>query len=352
MNNVQLKKIPFPQKSVLLEHLQQYLPKVMHLEKDSTITSFEIRRLKYTRIDSLPQTYLLELEIKGMDDSFESKKIVLKHLNPKDLIYSGFALKLKDFSMIKSIQIPRMIYMDFDLGYVLKEFKPGKDVGYLLDQIIDQGYIKNWQKKVFEKIGEGLAEIHTKLNIIHCDPILVNWIYNTENDDVSLIDWEWAGRGDPAWDFSRLIYDIGRHVSRQKYRLGFKRINELYDIFDTVCLTLINGYTKISENRQIIRKSANYWMHYSFSVSAEFHEIIFRYCDLPQPREFIFLKRLPNSIFSSMIKKDPSFLRTLFRIFTKISSLVLLVSSKRKRKDISRTFKRLTQMFKREIRKM
>ncbi|MBN1618451.1 phosphotransferase [Candidatus Dojkabacteria bacterium] len=321
----------------------------MPLSKDSTITSYEIIRLKYGGLSSLPQTYLLKLEIKGVDGSCESKKIVLKHLNPNDLINNS-TLELKDFSRVQSIKVPRTIYADFDLGYIFREFKPGKEVAHLLDQILYQGYIKNWQKKVFKRIGQGLAEIHTKLNIIHCDPLLFNWIYDAEKDELSLIDWEWLGEGDPAWDLSRIIYDVGRHVSRQKYRSGSKRINELYHIFNAVYLEVINGYAEISKNKEIIRKSANYWMHYSFSVTAEIHEIIFRSCDLPLPRGFTFLRRLPDSIFSKMLKEDSSFFRRLFRIFTKLSSLVLLVSSKRGRKDVSRTFKRLTKMFKREIR--
>ena len=352
MDDVQLKKIPFNQKSVLLEHLLEHLPKIMPLNKGSTILSYEIQRLKYAGIDSFPQTYLLGLEIKGMDGSCECKKFVLKHLNPKDLIYNKNTFKSEVFSLIQLIQIPRIIYTDFDLGYVLKEFKPGIDLAYLLEEILDQGYLKNWHKKVFKKLGQGLAEIHTKLNIIHSDPKLVNWIYNVEKDELSLIDWEWAGGGDRAWDLSLLIYDVGRHVSQQKYRLDFKSLNASYDIFDAICLAIISGYAEISKNREIIRKSANYWMHYFFSVPAEFHEIIFRYCDLALPRGFMLLRRLSDSIFSTMKKEDQTFLRRFFRIFTKLSSLVLLVSSKRKRKDVSRTLKRLTQMFKREIRNM
>jgi len=353
VNDIQIKEIPFFQKSVIIEDLQQRLSEIMPFDKDSIVTLYKIQRLKYTGIDSLPQIYLIELEIKEVDGSYTFKKFVLKHLNSKNLVSGNVArLELNDLSMIQSVQIPRLIYSNFDLGYELHEFKPGTDVAYLLDQILDHGYIKNWQKKVFANIGQGLAEIHTKLNIIHCDPIIVNWIYNKEKNELSLIDWEWVGGGDPAWDLSRLIYDIARHVSRKKYSLGFKRKNEICDIFDAVCLAIINGYAEVTKNKEIIRKCANYWMHYSFSVTPELHEIIFRYCDLPPPRGFMFLRILPAAIFSNMIKEDLTFLRKLFRIFTKLSSLVLLVASKRKGKDIFRTLKRLTQMFKREIRNM
>jgi len=352
MENNQPKQTPFSQKSVLLQHFQQHISKTMPLDKDSTIMLYEIQRLDHTaRAHSLPQTYLLELIITEADGSYEFKKIVLKRLTPKTLISGNVKLQSKDFSMIQSVQIPRIIHSDFDSGYVLKEFIHGKEVAYLLGQIVDQGYIKNWQKKVFEKIGQGIAEIHTKLKIIHSDPILINWIYTTKTDNLSLIDWEWAGRGDPAYDLSRLIYDIGRHVSQLKYCLGLKKTNEIYDVFNAICLAIINGYTNSSKNREIIRKSASFWIHYSFSVTARIHEIIFQCCGFPIPKTFMFLRRLPDSFLSYMIKKDQTTIRKILGIFTRLISLTLLVSGKRNRKEISHKFKKLTQMFRREMKK-
>jgi tRNA A-37 threonylcarbamoyl transferase component Bud32 len=352
MKNIQPNQIPFLQKSVLLKHFHQYISKNMPLDNDSKITLCDIQRLDYSGTNSPAQSYLLKLIITRVDGSSECKKIVLKCLNQNFPIKGYDELQSKDFSMIQSVQIPKIIQIDVVSGYVLTEFLSGKEITHLLDEIINQGYIKNWQKKIFERIGQALAEIHIKLKIIHSDSRLVNWIYNSETDKISLIDWEWAGRGDPAWDLSRLIYDVGRRVSRLESPLGLKRTNEIYDIFDAIFLAIINGYAASSKNREIVRKSASFWIHHSFSVTTGMHEIIFHHCGFPLPKAFIFLRGLPDSILSNMMKEDQTFIRKIFRIFTQLSSLILLVSGKRKRKDISRAFKRLTQMFAREIKHM
>lgn len=352
MEKIKAKQTPSSLQEDLISHFQLYVSKNMPLKKGSKIKLYDAHRLDYSKTDSLAQSYLLKLIISNMDDSPQFKRIVLKRLHQDFPILGYSSLKSKNFSDIQSVQIPEIIHIDTGLGYVLTEFLSGKEITYLFDQIFDQGHIKPWQKKIFERIGEGLAEIHLKLKIIHSDSRLVNWIYAPETGEISLIDWEWAGQGDPAWDLSRLIYSAARRASRLKYNSSFEKSEEIYDIFNGICSSIIDGYIILSENEEIIKKTASYWMHHSFSVTAEIHEIIFRCCGFAKPKEFIFLKKIPDPIISKMINEDSTFIKKIFRISTKLGSLILLVSSKRKAEDVSHTFRRLKQMFAREIKHM
>jgi tRNA A-37 threonylcarbamoyl transferase component Bud32 len=352
MTKLKAKQISFSQKSDMFRHFQKYVIENMQYDEDSTIKLCEIQRLDDSGIKSPTQSYLLKLKIEKADRSCEFRKIVLKRLNPKTLKYGIATLLSKDFSIIRSVQIPRIIHANSDSGYVLKEFVPGIEVTFFLCQIVDQGYINKQQKKVFKKMGQGLAEIHTRLEIIHNDPTLVNWIYFKEKDNVFLIDWEWGGRGDPAWDLSRLIYDIGRFVSQLTHNSSLKRTDEIYAILNDISLAITNGYANSSKKkREIVRKSASYWIHYSFSVKPEIHDIIFQSCGFPPPPAFVFFRKLLDALHLSRLKKEQTIIRKIFRLFTRLISVTLLVGGKRKRGERIHEFKKLTKLFVRKMKK-
>ncbi|MGD9130320.1 MAG: hypothetical protein PVH73_01940 [Candidatus Bathyarchaeota archaeon] len=352
MTELQTNQTPFSQKLATFQYFQNYVSENMRQDKDSTVKLCEIQRLGDSGIKSPTQSYLLKLKIEKADRSCEFEEIVFKCSNPKILQYGITLLQSKDFSTIKSIQIPRIIHANYDLGYVLKQFAPGMEITFFLGQIFEQGYINNQQKKVFKKMGKGLAEIHTRLKIVHNDATLVNWIYFKEKGNVSLIDWEWGGRGDPAWDLSRLIYDLGRFVSQFTHGLSLKRTDEIYDIFTGITSAITNGYANSSKKkRKIVRKLASYWIHYSFSVKPEIHEIIFQCCDIPLPQKFIVFRRLLHAIHFYRLKKDQTIMRKIFGIFARFVSVTMLVSGKRKRSEKLHEFTKLTKLFARELKK-
>jgi len=345
------KQIHFPQKSVLLRYFQQYISRTIHTDKNSNVTVYDIQRL--TRDGkSLPnQSYLLELISEWVDGSYEFKKLVVKHLGSNIGFYPNIKLHLKHFFKIRSVRIPKFIHIDLESGYVFREFISGTNVANILRQIILQKRIKNWQKRLLEKIGQGLAEIHLKLKMIHGDPRIVNWICEEGREKIFLIDWEWAGKGDPAWDLSRLIYDVGREVSQLIYELGLDTEDGIFDLCDTIFSTITTGYAKSYDDREIIRQSAGYWIHHAFSVIPKIQEKIFQHCRIPLPRGFRFLRYLPPPIFSTAIMKKQSIAKRFMKAYARIFSIFLLLRGKRNRKHGSGEFKKLALMFAREMRR-
>jgi hypothetical protein len=267
--------------------------------------------------------------LKRTDGSSEFKKIVAKPLSSNHELYENLRLHEKHFLKIRAVRVPRIIHVDLKSGYVFKEFIAGTNVETILHQIILQKRIKNWQKRLFEEIGEGLAEINLKLKLVHGDARTANWIYGERRENLSLIDWECAGKSDPAWDLSSLIYSVGRRVSYSMYDLGLERQDGITDLFDAICLAIITGYAKVDGDKEIIRQSAGYWVHHTFSVIPEIHEKIFQHCCIPLPSGFRFLRWLPASILSTTIMKKQSVAKLLMKISTRICSIILLILVKR-----------------------
>lgn len=323
------KQVHSPQKTVLLRYFQRNVSRIMNRDKDSNVTVYNIHQSASNGISSPDQSYLLELILKRADGSLEFKKIVAKPLGSNHELYVNLKLHEKHFLKIRSVRIPKIIHVDLESGYVFKEFITGTNVENILHQIILQKRIKNWQKRLFEEIGQGLSEINLKLKIVHGDPRTANWIYEEGKEKLSLIDWECAGKSDPAWDLSSLIYDVGRRVSYLIYDLGLERQDGITDLFDAICLAIITGYAKVDGDKEIIRQSAGYWVHHAFSVIPEIHEKIFQHCRIPLPSGFRVLRWLPAPILSTTIMKKQSVAKRLMKICTRICSIILLILVKR-----------------------
>lgn len=323
------KQVHFPQKAALLRYFQWNISRTINRDKDSDVTVYNIKRLASNGKSSPNTSYLLELISKRADGSLESKKIVAKYLSSNHNLYANLKLHAKDLLKTRSVRIPKIIHVNLESGYVFTEFIPGTNVENTLRQIILQKRIKNWQKRLFEEMGQGLAEINLKLKIVHGDPRTANWIYEDGKEKPALIDWENAGRGDPAWDLSRLIYDVGRRISHLIYDLGLETQDGITDLFDAICLAIITGYAKVDGGKEIIRQSAGYWVHYAFSVIPKIHERIFQHCRIPLPNGFRILRWLPAPILSTRIMKKQSAAKRLMKICTRICSIILLILRKR-----------------------
>ena len=345
------KQIHFPQKSNLLRHFQQYIPRTIHTDKNSNVTVYDIQRLTRNGKSSPNKSYLLELILEWVDGSYEFKKLVVKHLRSNIGFYQNIKQYSKHFFKIRSVRTPKIIHIDQESGYVFIEFVPGTNVANIVRQIILQRRIKHWQKRLLQKVGEGLAEIHLKLKMIHGDPRIVNWIFEERREKVYLIDWEWAGKGDPAWDLSWLIYDVGREVSQLIYELGLDTEDEIIDLCDAIFSTITTGYAKSCNDREIIRQSAGYWIHYALSVIPKIHERIFQHCRNPLPRGFRFIRYLPAPIVSTMIVKEQSITKRLMKAYARILSVIFLLRGKRNRKHGSDEFRKLALKFMREMKR-
>ncbi len=270
--------------------------------------------------------------MKKSDGSSESKKIVAKPLSSNQEVYENLRLLEKDFLKVRLVRIPKVICVDLESDYVFTEYVTGTNVENILHQVILQRHFNIRQKRLFEEIGQGLAEINLKLEMIHGDPRTANWIFGgcvRARKKLSLIDWECAGKSDPAWDLSSLIYSVGRSVSYLLCDLSLERKDDLIDLFDAICSAIIAGYAKVDGGRKVIKQSAGYWVYHVLSVIPEIHERIFQHCRTPLPNGFGFLRWLPPSILSTTIVKKKSVARLLLKVCTRVSSIILLILVKR-----------------------
>ena len=317
-----------PEKEVFLRYLQRNISRIVNHGKDSDVAIYNIRRLKGTA----NATYLVELISKKADGSSEFKKIVGRHLLAKGTYErTGYFLALygKHFLQIRrvplpqeriraelycaqkmeeaKVRMPKIIHADLESGYIFTEFIRGTNVEDIVHQIFLQKRIKNWQKKLFEEIGQGLAEINLKLKIVHGDTSTTNWIYEEGRGKPFLTDWECAGKGDPAWDLAHLIYEVGADLGTQ---------HETIDLFDDIYLAIIRGYAKVDVDEEIVRRFAGYWVHHALSVPPKIHEKIFQHQSIPLPRGFRVLRWLHAPVInghSPITKKQSVVNRLIFR---------------------------------------
>lgn len=56
----------------------------------------------------------------------------------------------------------------------------------------------------FTILNSPLTNHHSKLRLCHMDPTAANWI-RTENGQLVLLDWEYAGLGNPLWDMATMV---------------------------------------------------------------------------------------------------------------------------------------------------
>ncbi|MEJ2271130.1 MAG: aminoglycoside phosphotransferase family protein [Candidatus Bathyarchaeota archaeon] len=221
------------------------------------------------------ESYLVEFVLHKKGVLSKCNKIVAKQPSPNQKFYSHLKFNEKYFSKILSIKIPEIKYIDFNSGFIFRDFISGKSIDVILDQILLQKYIQDWNLILFERIGQGLAELNYNLNIIHGDSRTSNWIFDEKENIIYLIDWDVAGTGDPAYDLSKLVYSIGRKFSKLIDISDFETRLKLINIFDQLCSAIISGYSRVDLDKLTIRKFSKYWIHYIFSVSPQIHKIIF-----------------------------------------------------------------------------
>ncbi len=276
MENKKNEQIPFFQKIDQEMFFQQAISKIMGCEKVSEVTISAVHMLESIgRIGSNNESYQVEFLLQRSDCSLKPKKIVAKHVGSNKRLYKHLNKNEKSFSKKLSIKIPEIKYIDIRSGFIFRDFITGINIDEILLQIMSQTKLKNWQKLLFEKIGQGLAELNLNLKIVHGDSRTANWIFEEEHRTIYLIDWDDAGIGDPTYDLSKLIYSIGRKFSKIIYNYDLDKQNQMIYLFDQLCLAIITGYSKVDLDRSIIKQSANYWIHYLFSVHPQIHERIF-----------------------------------------------------------------------------
>lgn len=325
------------EKEVFLKYLQRNISRIVNHGKDSDIAIYNIQRLQSVGMNA---PFLVELISKRTDGSTEFKKILGKRLLDKATyahtkqfitLYGKHFLKIRRVPLPQEkiraelycaqkmkeakVRMPKIIHVDLEHSYIFTEFIRGMNVENIVHQIFLRKHITNWQKKLFEKIGQGLAEINLKLKTVHGDTNLTNWIYEEERGKLFLVDWEFAGKGDPAWDLAHLIYDVGRRFSHLIYDLGLETQDETIDLFDDIYLAITTGYAKVDVDKEIVRRFAGYWLHYALMVTPKIHEKIFQHQGIPLPRGFRALRWLKAPVIPTITKKQSVTKRLVFRLW-------------------------------------
>ena len=140
----------------------------MSQSNDLNINISNCQRLENNGFSSKNESYLIEFNLEKSDGT-EFKKIIVKNPSLGHKMYYYIKTHNIGISKIlesKSIKIPKIFHIDQKSGYVFREFISGSKIETIIHQIILQKQIKNWQKKIFQKIGLGLAEINQKLKIL------------------------------------------------------------------------------------------------------------------------------------------------------------------------------------------
>ena len=319
----------FTSKEDIFSFFQQKISKIFNCDNDSGITLCNIQRLEQDGITSINKSYFIEFILKKSDGSLQFKQIIAKHLNEQNhSLYAYLKSQEKQVYKLCSVKIPKIIFIDYDNGYVFKEFIQGTNIENLLLQIIAEKRIKNWEKRLFERMGRGLAEINQRLKIVHGDPRTANWIYNKENDDLFLLDWEYGGKGDFAYDLSYLIYALAQRFSKFIDISDFEQQDELIGAFDEICLAITKGYTKIYVENSINNQFAGYWIHYVYSIQPKLHERIFHNFGMNPPILFRVLRLVSAPFISISAKKNRTVSKHLLKRFTIICSSILLILKK------------------------
>ena len=273
---------------------QKIISKFVVGNSSSIIKISDIRLLESLgRRGSNNESYLVEYVLQKKDGSSKYNKIVAKQPSPNQKLYYHLKINEKYFSNIFSIKIPVIRYVDFNSGYIFRDFISGKNVDEIINQILLKKCIKDWQIDLFKKMGEGLAELNYNLNIIHGDSRTSNWIIEKDRNILYLIDWDVAGIGDPAYDLSKLIYSIGRKFSKILNISDLESKAKIINLFDQLCFALVKGYSKIDTDQLTIRNFSKYWIYYIFSVSPQIHERIFYYSKYSTKNFRIIKKILP-----------------------------------------------------------
>ena len=310
--------VHFPKRTNLKNFFHRSISTIMNSDNPSNIIILDVIELASIGRRGLKNdSYLVEFILKRIDGSSEFIKIVAKNVSSNMKSYTYLKTNENYFSRILSIRIPQIIYYDYETDFIFRDFIAGINLEDILQQIILQKSITNWHKVLFEKMGLGLGELNIKLEIVHGDSRTTNWIYEKGNKDLFLIDWDNAGRGDPAYDLSKLIYSIGRKFSKFIYDNDLQTQNQIINLFDEICFAIITGYSKVDLDHSIIIHATDYWTKYLFSVNHQIHERIFYHCS-HFPRKFRFLQILLTPIVLIPSIKE----NYVIKLFQKISKLL------------------------------
>lgn len=332
------RQVNLSEKEVFLELFQRNISRIMNHGKDSDVAISNIQRLGRERA-VFNSTYMVELISKRVEGSLEFKNIVGKHVQCKTYdfvkhfikVYGKHFLKIRRVPLAQEriraelycaqkmkeakVSMPKIIHIDFESGYIFTEFIRGTNVENIVHQIFRQKHIKNWQKHLFEEIGEGLAEINLRFKTVHGDPATPNWIYEEGRKKLFLIDWEYAGKGDPAWDLANLIYDVGQRFTHLIDDLSLGMQDETIDLFGDICLAITTGYAKVDVDKEIVRRFPGYWLHFALSVTPKIHKKIFQHQGIPLPRGFRALRWLRAPVTPTMAKKQSVAKRLIFQLW-------------------------------------
>ncbi len=325
-----------PEEEIFLEHLRENISRIKGVSCDSEVQALNLKRLKGT----VNVTYSIELLVKKTDGSSRVMKIVGRHLHAKGTyrrtssllkLYGKRILQIRPIAYPKEritaeldcaqkmkevrVKMPQIVHVDLQHDSIFTKFVQGKNVGGVVRQIRKQKLVENWQIRLFEEIGRGLAEINLKLKIAHGDTFPVNWMYQEKGGILFLTDWETAGKGDPAWDLAHLIYGIGAELGNDR---------ETLVLFDRIFQAIIKGYEEIDVNRKVVKRFASYWMQHALSVSPLIHERIFHHQGIPLPKKYrVLLLLQPHSMrkHSPATRKTSILNQLIFRFLRACISL-------------------------------
>ena len=292
--------------NALFSYLQQNAPLIMEVNNKECI---EIKKLKVKQLTGRYTTnlnFLVELMVKNSKGDQMHKKIMTKFFTIKGtlnrtrfviLVYGLRVLKTRGILTAKKrieaemnslqklraagIIVPEVLYADLQNSYLFTEYKEGINLDKIIHDIQRRKLIRDWEIELLERIGQRMAEINIKVGITHGDASHVNWIYNSKTNEIYLMDWECAGRADPAWDLAELIYELGGDIDDP-------------DLFEKMVTAVIKGYSNIDTSERIIGQFHKYWTYFILSVPAAIHERVFEFRNISKPRLLSFMRLLPN----------------------------------------------------------
>ena len=312
----------------------------------------EIKEQKVTALGHILTNtcFLVEVVIKNSRGQLITKKIVGKHFGVKGtyartlhffVTYGKQTLAIRGiqtpqerisaeldcFQKMRGaeveVKVPEIIYIDPRSGYIFTEYVEGINIEDIIHHILQKKLIRDWEIRLFEKMGRGLAEINLVIGLCHGDTFPTNWIYNPSTEELFMTDWECCGKGDPVYDLAKLIYDLGSF---------FDDIN----LFDKVYAAVIRGYSEIDLTNRIIKRFPMYWSHFVLTgVPLDIHERIFELHQISTPRLFNIIKhiRIPVQNKRYSVSQQKVFIDRLTFVFVKLLIKVYRLISLLIRKD-------------------
>jgi len=297
--------------NALFLYLQQKAPLILGINNKACI---EIKNLEIKPVTGLCTNlnFLVDLMVKNSKGDLIHKKLMAKFFTMKgtftrmreSILVNGLQQVLKTSGILTAkkrmgieknslhrlrvagISAPEVLYADLQNCCLFTDYKEGC---IKLDEIIHgiwrRKQIRDWEIELLERIGQRMAEININVGITHGDPGYYNWLYNTKTSEIYLIDWELAGRADPAWDLAGLIYRLGSHLDKD---------SDESNLYEKMVTAVISGYNNIDTSERIIGQFNKYWAYFILIVPAVIFEKVFELLNISKPRLFDFLRLLPN----------------------------------------------------------